>query len=512
VKGLDRLTTIRGQSLAYGLIWKHKDLFRILWKEDVWIMAYKKILKCKKAFALLVPKRITLDCSVSWLKQLQGMVISEAYNPSSIRQSEIPKVSIGDRIVLEVIQMVLEAIFEPLFCIENFGGKTNLGPHSVLEYIEKKYRHCDWILQGCIEAKSHFIDSTILCNILTRYIEDPRFINLIRKMMHVGITYEKTSIHSLTGISQHGIMLPILVNIYLHEVDIWIQSKRHQYMINQSRTSIRLVRKVNQLSLQVVSSELYRKILREIQELRVKQWENRNRLTKTLTNIHYVRYLNSWIIGVEGDFIFGPQFKEEIRQLLNEKLKVLLSFIKMSITHLRKGYLTFLGYEIYLPRTHFICHSNTISSINHTNFIFDIPLKTTLKLLEELGYITFIESGIRPISKLNYVVFEDHLVINHYKSIWFSISQYYLSATSSGRLQYIHYLLHTSCAMTLAHRHRTSSKVIFTIRGKLLQCLLPMSSRCIHFPLKIWWSWEDRRWLRNLKSRDPFKSIRSHFL
>nr|BDA97231.1 group II intron reverse transcriptase/maturase [Cryptomonas borealis] len=471
------------------------------------MMAYKKILGRKKTFTLLVPKSITLNCSVSWLKQLQGMVISEAYTPSSIRQSEFPEPSIGDRIVLEVIRMVLEAIFEPLFCIENFGGKTHLGPHSALEYIEKKCRHCDWILQGCIETKYHFMDSTILCNILTRYIEDSRFINLIRKMIHVGITYEKINLHSLTGISQHGIMSPILVNIYLHEVDIWIQSKKHQYMINQSRTSTRLVRKVTQLSLQVVSSELYKKILREIQELRVKQWENRNRLTKTLTNIHYVRYLNSWIIGVEGSFIFGPQFKEEIRQFLSEKLNVLLSSIKMSIIHLRKGYLTFLGYEIYLPRMRFISHFNTISSINHSNLVFDIPLKTTLKLLKECGYITFTTSGIRPISKLNYVVLEDHLIITHYKFIWSSISQYYLSATSSGRLQYLHYLLHTSCAMTLAHRHKTSSKVIFAMRGKLLQCSLPMMSRCIHFPLKIWWSWEDRRWLRNLKPRDPFKSI-----
>lgn len=109
------------------------------------------------------------------------------------------------------------------------------------------------------------------------------------------------------------------------------------------------------------------------------------------------------------------------------------------------------------------------------------------------------KNGIRPISRSPYTVLEDHVIVSHYRSLWLGIFNYYSGCTNRGRLQYIHYLLHMSCAMTLGHRHRMSCSKIFKKHGKGLTVKIPHTDKTVSFPYKTTWRLSEKKWFLGKK-------------
>jgi hypothetical protein len=103
--------------------------------------------------------------------------------------------------------------------------------------------------------------------------------------------------------------------------------------------------------------------------------------------------------------------------------------------------------------------------------------------------------GVRPISRASYAYLEDQVIVSHYRSVWLGIKNYYSGCTNRGRLQYFHYLLHMSCAMTLGHRHRVSCTKIFKKHGKTLTIQSSDTKRTVSFPYQTTWRLSDKRWL-----------------
>jgi len=68
-------------------------------------------------------------------------------------------------------------------------------------------------------------------------------------------------------------------------------------------------------------------------------------------------------------------------------------------------------------------------------------------------------------------------------------------------------LLHMSCAMTLAHRHRSSSSKIFKKHGKKLEIMEKREEKqkvSTFFPYNTSWKVSDRKWQRAKSFKDPF--------
>ena len=156
MQGLERLEVIQELSRKDSK-WKHTDLFKILRKEDIWIAAYETI---KSNPGMGIPR----------LRRLQFKVLDESYKFSE-SVKPISKTS-NDKIVQEVIRMVLEAIYEPCFSKQSFGFRQGLGTHDALEYIESKFRWVDWVIDEDIEGAYPTIDHTQLSIILSKKIQD----------------------------------------------------------------------------------------------------------------------------------------------------------------------------------------------------------------------------------------------------------------------------------------------------------------------------------------------------
>lgn len=499
--------------------WIHKDIFRILRKDEIWITAYEK-LKGNKGALTPGSNLETMDgMSLDRLKRLQNQVCEESYRFKTVKLTSIPLPkgkrrplglpTANDKIVQEVMRMILDAIYEPIFSEQSFGFRRGYGCHNALEYVERKFRWVDYVVEGDIEQAYPTIDHHILVKILKKKIDDPRFIRLIWKLIRCGVLDEERVTWSKIGVPQGSIVSPILANIYYHELDEFVQKLK--ISLESPRNNL------TRLKSQVYKALEYKinKVYKEMRELEP-QSSNRHKLAKMLkalrserleisslktkaTRIEYVRYADDWMIGVSGDRELSEYIKEQVNFFMKDALAQDLHPIKTKITNLRKGNAHFLGYEIFLPKNRPISSykGKRVKTIRRgqPQLRFDIPVTKVTQRYADRGYFKKLKEGVRPISRASYTVLEDHVIINHYRNLWLGLLSYYSGCTNRGRLQYIHYLLHTSCAMTLGHRHRMSCSEIFKKHGKTLSIKVPHTEKTVSFPYKTNWKISERKWL-----------------
>lgn len=522
MKGIERLSVIRHKS-KNNSEWIHEDIFRILRKEDIWIAAYEKIKSNKGSLTPGITKETLDGMSLERLKRLQEEVVSETYQFKAVKEIEIPKPdgrkrplglpTANDKIVQEVVRMILDAIYEPLFAEESFGFRQGKGTHDALHYVENKFRWTDFVVEGDIKEAYPTIDHNILYEILRKRINDGRFLNLIRKLLKCGILKNGIFSRSSFGVPQGSIVSPILANIYYHELDLWVKERATYYGKVRSpqrnkdykRLSYQIGKIGNKLKGLDKRSEEYKQLVRELKKLKKERFQTPS-LASPAIQVEYVRYADDWMIGISGSKQLAYQLKEEVRIFLEEKLKQTLHPTKTKITDLRAGKAKFLGYDIYLPKEGRISKytGSGTRTTRRTNpkLRMDLPLDSVLKRMEERGYIAATTNGHRPTSKAGYTTLEDIVIVDHFQKVWKGIENYYAGCTNLSRLQYVHYLLRMSCAMTLAHRHRSSSKKIFRKHGKALT--VKKRERTKSFPYRNHWSLNDRRWFSQRQLVDPF--------
>ena len=526
MKGLERLEVIQKLSQKNPK-WKHTDLFRLLRKEDIWIIAYENIKSNKGALTPGIPADTMDGTNLTQLRKLRDSILDESYQFTPVRQTWIPKpdgqkrpLSIpkpNDKIVQEVIRMVLSAIYVPNFDKRSFGFRKGMGVHDALEYVEDNFRWVDWVIEGDIKQAYPTIDHQKLCEILSYRIEDVQFLKLIRKSLKGGTRENLKTLYSKLGVPQGSIVSPMLANIYFNELDTWVQTK--EKMLYEKKSSKRnpgyrkfeyQIKKLTiLLDKENRNSKQHKKIVKEIKAL----IQQRNAVPSLLdkgVEIKYTRYADDWIIGVKGNRKLAEQLKEEVGAFLKRSLKQEIHPIKTKITHLRTGKVSFLGYHIFLPRNMKINkykgEGRQTTRRSPPTLSFQLPVEMVIKRLKDRGYLAYHNYKIRPISKASYTPLEDAVIVNHFKSVWLGIANFYSGCTHRSHLQYIHYLLHMSCAMSLAHRHRSSSSKIFKKYGKKLEIKEKKDPTkvCAFFPYQTHWRYGDRKWLTAKFLKDPF--------
>jgi group II intron reverse transcriptase/maturase len=525
MKGLERIKVVRSFS-EKDSTWVHKELFRILKQDDIWILAYEN-LKSNKGVLTPGINPSTFDgMSLERLQIIKQQVIEESYKFKPVKQIMIPKSkgklrplglpSTNDKIVQEVIRLILEAVYEPNFDKDSYGFRTGRGVHDALKHVDKTFRWMDWVIEGDIEGAYPTIDHRILCNLIEKRINDTRFMNLIRKALNCGVLIGNRVSHFSVGVPQGSIASPILSNIYFHELDTWVRQKAKELYSPPSKLRSSEYKRIEKLiakyskQMQILKKDslehknLYKE-LKAARQLRLTVPSQKHRRIEVV----YVRYADDWMIGVSGDKEIAKNLLDEVKVFFKEVLNQKLHPEKIKLTNLRKGKAYFLGYEIFLPAKDPI--TNSVFSGTNTrrrgnpNLRFDIPVNDLISKLINKGYIARKKKGVRPISKSSYVTLEDHVIVNHFRSVCLGILNFYSGCNQPKRLQYIHYLLHISCAMTLAHRHRTSSRQIFIKHGKRLTVKIPDNEKkTVSFPYRTSWSISDASWKVGKEFKDPF--------
>jgi retron-type reverse transcriptase len=496
--------------------WVHDNIFRILRNEDLWILAYENLKRNKGSSVLGIDINYMMEfVSLKGLDRLKLKVCSEDYIFKRIDITQIPRSNdrtrciglstINDKIVQEVIRLILEAIYEPLFLSFNFGFRKR-GCHEALKHVENNFKWVTWVIEKDIEQNFAIIDHYALVKCLSERIKDQRFISLIWKLLRSGVfEYDKQS-RSDFGIPQGTPITEILSNIYYHELDEHInkvilnfssicdsKKRYHEHQIFEHKI-VKIYEKVIETSKDNLIKTL---LMKEVKNVFLER-SKRLRLLDSTVRIEYVRYADDWMIGILGEKVLAEQIKSDITYFIKRHLKQQASFIKTKLTNIKEGNAYFLGYNISLSKecnllSHVEARVNRIRRVNPILHM-DASVKILIKKYTEKGYFLLTKEGVRPISRGLYVGFQDHIIVSHYRRMILQLLNHYSGCTRPGRIQYIQYLLQMSCAMTLGHRHRVSSSKVFHKYGKNLGVKVENTTSIVDIRLKTQWLSSDKIW------------------
>lgn len=462
----------------------NKDLYRLLCQEDFLGACYQSI-KSKAGNMTPGTDGITLDgYSDKVVEEVIVALKDQSWQFKPVRRKYIPKANgklrpLGipaprDKIIQKGIERILSAIYEPSFSEFSHGFRNGRSCHSALRTIRSSWSGLKWVIEGDIEGCYDNVDHSILIGILRRKIQDERFLNLIWKLLRAGFEEEGVLKPSNKGCPQGGVVSPILANIYLHDLDIFVhnlveqnnygkrQANKEYQRLRGKRDRLRFYRDANGKSQPRPKSEIpmheVRKLSKEMRKHPSKEPmdENYKRLT-------YVRYADDWVIGITGSKDFAKNIREKVNVFILEHLKLTLSPEKTHISHLSSDGANFLGFKIkcggagtYSGRS--ITNSETSDlggskrTVGWQPRLF-VPMDKIIRRLSEKNFCT--PDGF-PLKKKGWIVYDDDVIIARYNSVLRGIRNYYAPADNLGSsMNRINYIVKYSCAHTLAAKHRT---------------------------------------------------------
>lgn len=205
--------------------YKYERLYRILFNEQMFYVAYQRIY-AKPGNMTPGSDDKTIDgMSIERIGHLIATLKDESYMPTPARRVYIPKKngkkrplgipSIEDKMVQEVVRLILEAIYEGHFEDTSHGFRPRRSCQTALRSIRNLFTGANWFIEGDIKGFFDNIDHHILIDTLRERISDERFIRLIWKFLKAGYIEDFTFHNTYSGTPQGGIISPILANVVL---------------------------------------------------------------------------------------------------------------------------------------------------------------------------------------------------------------------------------------------------------------------------------------------------------
>ena len=129
-----------------------------------------------------------------------------------------------DKLVQEAVKMILESIYEPVFSNKSHGFRTNRSCQTALKQIQDTFTGANWFVEGDIHACFDSFDHHVIIDLLKKRIDDEAFIQLIWKFLKAGYMEQWTFNRTYSGVPQGSGVSPVLANIYLHELDKFMEN------------------------------------------------------------------------------------------------------------------------------------------------------------------------------------------------------------------------------------------------------------------------------------------------
>jgi group II intron reverse transcriptase/maturase len=468
--------------------WKNDDLYRLLYRADLYILAYERI-KSKPGNMTAGTDGETLDgFSLEAIESIIQEMRTEQFRFKPVRTTFIPKANgkmrklgiacVRDKVVQEAMRLILEALYESpygsYFQETSHGFRPNRSCHTALREFRHKWSAVNWLIEGDIRACFDELDHHVLVRVLRKKIHDERFVNLIWKWLNAGyMDLHGRKRESLIGSPQGGILSPLLANAYLHELDEFVEGLRAKLEKGQ--------RKRRNPIYQRLSLQKNRMVKRG--ETKTKEFQRVSQLMRTVPSlqiddpgfirIKYLRYADDWIVGVWGSHTLAEHIKQEIKTFLKDDLRLVLSEEKTHITHARTQEAHFLGTNLKLGG----CGEAKLAL--QTNMwgkkfkrrctgwetVMKAPMPKLLKRLSDRGFCT--KQG-KPTPKSGWAYLDVDQLIVLYSSINRGIQNYYRFTDNFNQLSHIQYLLQFSLAKTLGRKYAISTRKVFHRFGKNL--------------------------------------------
>lgn len=463
---------------------KNKDevftrLYRYMLRPDLYFIAYKNLYANKGASTQGIDNDTADGFSKEKIDRIIQSLSDESYQPKPVRRKYIQKKgnskkkrplgipTFTDKLVQEVLRMILEAVYEPIFSNNSHGFRPEKSCHTALNSIKKEFTGTTWFVEGDIKGCFDNINHHVLVDIIGRKIKDARLIKLVWKFLRAGYIEDWKYHTTYSGSPQGGIISPLLANIYLNELDKFAEKTAKAFYKKRDREHTKEYDAVMN-ALVLVKYHLKKATGQQKSDL-LKQ---KKRLQRQLRKIpcssqtdkvmKYVRYADDFIIGVKGDKIDCEKIKKQFADFISQELKMELSEEKTLITH-SSQFARFLGYDIRVRRDNTVKPHGT-----HLQRTMNMKMELCIPFQDKIMPFLFNKSIIRqlkdgtlePIARKYLYSCTDLEILTAFNAELRGICNYYALASNYNRLRYFAYFMEYSCLRTLAGKHKTTSRKI----------------------------------------------------
>ncbi|MBE5101483.1 reverse transcriptase domain-containing protein [Priestia aryabhattai] len=456
----------------------YKRLYRNLYNPEFYYIAYQKIYAKQGNMTQGVDGKTIDGMSLKRIDDLIEALKTESYQPKPVKRVYIPKKngkrrplgipSMDDKLIQEVVRMILESIYEGTFSKSSHGFRPNRSCHTALMEIKKLFDGTRWFIEGDIESFFDNINHHKLISILRRRIQDEKFINLIWKFLRTGYLevweYHKT----YSGSPQGGIISPILANIYLNEFDKHVEQiitkfnkgTRRKLNPTYSKINKKLTKLRKVLQEEELSEDKQRDIILTIKELR----EERSHTPvvkphdEDFKRMYYTRYADDFLIGMIGDKQEALQVKQKLAEFLKDDLQLNLSQEKTLITHSSKP-ARFLGYDVMISRNQDrkMCKDGRMRRTKSYTCTLNVPHEKWVDKLKDLRVLKITPNGTwKPVHRTSLIHLDDLEILQIYNAQIRGMYNYYKLAKNVSVLNKFYYHMKYSLYKTFANKYKTS--------------------------------------------------------
>jgi group II intron reverse transcriptase/maturase len=433
------------------------ELYRQLFNPQMYLLAYGRVYANHGAMTPGPDGETADGMSLAKIGRIIDAMRHERYRFRPVRRVYIPKKngklrplgmpSWSDKLVGEVVRLLLEAYYEPRFSGRSHGFRPRRGCHTALTEIAHTWKGTTWFVEGDISDCFGSLDQKVMIDTLAEKIHDNRFLRLLRNMLKAGYLEDWKWHPTFSGVPQGGVVSPILSNIYLHRLDEFVETVLiPEYTRGVVRAGNPGYHKVHK-ALASARKRGDRAAARQLRQ-HLRSLPRGDPQDPRYRRLRYCRYADDTLLGFTGPKAEAEQIKSRLAAFLRDDLKLELSQEKTLITHGRTHPAHFLGYEIIVQHN----DRQIFGGLRAVNG--NLALRVPLKVIKAKT-APYMKRG-KPACRHERTNDSDHTIVAAYGAEYRGIVQYYLLAGDVGRLNRLEWVMKTSMLKTLAAKHRSS--------------------------------------------------------
>jgi group II intron reverse transcriptase/maturase len=432
-------------------------LYRQMFNPQLYLLAYGRIYANQGAMTPGADGETADGMSIGKIQGIIDALRHERYRFTPVRRTYIPKKngkmrplglpSWSDKLVGEVVRLLLEAYYEPIFSDRSHGFRPSRGCHTALRNVAETWTGTAWFIESDIADCFGSFDHEVMLNILGENIHDGRFLYLLRNMLKAGYIEDWVWNATYSGTPQGGVVSPILSNIYLHKLDEFVEtelipeynrgeSRRHNQEYVRVQSALVRARKHDDRT-------RARELRRQMHRLPSKDPQDPG-----YRRLRYVRYADDALLGFNGPKAEAEQIKTRLAVFLRDELRLELSEEKTLITHARTGAARFLGYEITVR------HSDSKITNGRRTINGQVQLRVPPDVVKAKCAL-YSKRG-KPTHRPELLNNDDYTIVGTFGVEYRGIVNYYLLAHDIRRLNRLHWVMETSMLKTLAGKHKST--------------------------------------------------------
>ena len=295
-----------------------ENIYRLLYNRNLYLRAYGRIYSNQGATTKGVTAETVDGMSLAKIDRIIEALRYERFRWTPVRRVNIPKpngttralgIPTGpDKLLQEVIRMILEAYYEPQFSDRSHGFRPGRGCHTALSTVTTYWTGTRWFVEGDIKGCFDNIDHEVLLSVLGEKLHDNRFLRLLKYLLKAGYVEDWKYGRTLSGTPQGGIVSPILANIYLDRLDKYVET-----VLIPAHTR-GTTRRVNLEWKRLMGRSDYRRKTgkhQEAAELRkqMRQLPSGDPYDPGFRRLRYTRYADDFLLGFIGPKAEAEQIK-----------------------------------------------------------------------------------------------------------------------------------------------------------------------------------------------------------